>query len=344
VAFEKDLRIAVLGASGLLGKELLQVLETERFPVKELIALGSESSMGDGVWFNNDEVDVVNSVPVLSDLDLIFLCAPQEVSLALTREALQAGVPCVDLSGAVSGSSEVPLLYSGIEVSQDALHSPLMATPGGPALVWAPILSVLRERLGLRRASGTLLESAGGEGRKGVAALSGESLALFNQSDLPDPDLFGRALAFDCLSGEAGEADDSASTSSEVRLMNELNRLLGKEAGDPLPISVTAVRVPTFAGQGSSLAVELAPGTSLEDLRKVLSDAPGLSLYADEDEASAGPGPSLRDAAGREDVLLGRIRPDTSAEGSFLLWAVGDPIRLAAVNAVELAMERFLRE
>jgi aspartate-semialdehyde dehydrogenase len=339
VAFEKDLRIAVLGASGLLGSELLQVLETERFPVKELIALGSDSSMGDSLWFNNEEVDVVNSVPVLSDLDLIFLCAPPEVSLALTREALQAGVPCIDLSGAVSGSSEVPLLFSGIEVSKDALHSPLMATPGGPALVWAPILSVLCEKLGLRRVSGTLLESAGGEGRKGVAALSGESLALFNQSELPEPDVFGKALAFDCLTGETDEAGEPAHTSSEARLVSELNRLLGED----LRISVTAIRVPTFAGQGSALTVELEPGTSLEDLLKVLEDAPGLSLYANEAEAVV-PGPSLRDAAGRDEVILGRVRPDSSAEDSFLLWAVGDPIRLAAVNAVELAMERFLRE
>jgi aspartate-semialdehyde dehydrogenase len=343
VAFQKDLRIAVLGASGLLGTELLQVLEAERFPVKELFALGSDSSMGDSLWFNNEEVDVVNSVPVLSDLDLIFLCAPPEVSLALTREALQAGVPCVDLSGAVSGSSEVPLLYSGIEVSQEALHSPLMATPGGPALVWAPILSVLREKLGLRRVSGTLLESAGGEGRKGIAALSGESLALFNQSELPEPDLFGRALAFDCLTGESSEAGETANTSIEARLISELSRLLSKEPGDTLPVSVTAIRVPTFAGQGSALTVELAPTTRLEELVKVLADAPGLSLYANEADAVVS-GPSLRDAAGRDDVLLGRVRPDSSVEGSFLLWAVGDPIRLAAVNAVELAMERFLRE
>jgi aspartate-semialdehyde dehydrogenase len=200
-------------------------------------------------------------------------------------------------------------------------------------------LSALREKLGLRRVSGTLLESAGGEGRKGVAALSGESLALFNQSELPAPDVFGKALAFDCLTGEAGDAGEPAHTSNEARLVSELNRLLGED----LRISVTAIRVPTFAGQGSALTVELAPSTSLEDLLKVLEDAPGLSLYAKEAEAAV-PGPSLRDAAGRDDVILGRVRPDSSAEDSFLLWAVGDPIRLAAVNAVELAMERFLRE
>ncbi|MBW2712483.1 MAG: hypothetical protein JRC77_01895 [Deltaproteobacteria bacterium] len=338
MAFEKDLRIAVLGASGLLGTELLQVLETERFPVKELIALGRESAAGDSLWFGGEEIDILDRVPVLSDLDLIFLCAPPEVSLVLTREALQEGVPCIDLSGAVAGTSEVPLLYSGVEVSQEALHSPLMATPGGPALVWAPILSVLREKLGLRRVSGTLLESAGGEGRKGVAALSGESLALFNQSELPKPDLFGKALAFDCLPA-VGEVADSHENACEARLTNELKRLLGED----LTIAVSAVRVPTFAGQGSALTVELSPDTSLESLLAVLDEAPGLSLYAKEDEPSE-PGPSLRDAAGRDEVLLGRVRPDPSAEGSFLLWAVADPIRLAAVNAVELAMERFLRE
>lgn len=342
MALEKDLRVAVLGASGLLGTELLQVLETERFPVKELFALGRDSAAGDTLWFNGEEVDVLDRLPVLSDIDLIFLCAPREVSLKMTREALQEGVPCIDLSGAVAGTSEVPLLYSGIEVSQEALHSPLMVTPGGPTLVWAPILSVLREKLGLRRASGTLLESAGGEGRKGVAALSGESLALFNQSEMPKPDLFGKSLAFDCLPlarREAGEPGESIQDDCESRLINELGRLLG---GD-LAVSVTALRVPTFAGQGSALTVELADGTTVEDLLAVLQEAPGLSLYADEEEASE-PGPTMRDAAGRDEVLLGRVRVDASAANSFLLWAVADPIRLAAVNAVELAMERFLRD
>ncbi len=137
---------------------------------------------------------------------------------------------------------------------------------------------------------------------------------------------------YELLVGEAGENEVS---SIERAMMAELGRLLGEEVG----IGVTVVRVPAFAGQGGSLAVELAPDTSLEQLRSVIDEAPGLRLWDEEP-----PGPTLRDALGEGEVLVGRVRVDPSAPGSFLLWVAADPIRLAALNAVELAMERFMRE
>ncbi len=334
MSFERDLRVGIFGATGSLGRELLRVLEAEKFPLKTLVPLATQCSLGQDVEFRGDDIAVLSQVPPLEELDLLFLCAPAEASREMMQRALEAKLPCFDLSGSLAETVALPLLLSSIEPPEGALDAPVVASPSGQALVWGSVLYPLRQQLGLTRVVGTLLESAGEGGRRGLEALSTESLALFSQQEFPEELAFGKAIAFDChpLVGEVGKDEES---STERRLRIELGRLLGEEVG----IGVTAVRVPAFAGQGGSLAVELASDTTLEQLRAVIDEAPGLQLWDEEPQ-----GPTLRDALGEDDVLVGRLRKDPSTQGGFLLWVAADPIRLAALNAVELAMERFMRE
>jgi len=334
MSFERDLRVGVFGATGSLGRELLRVLEDEKFPVKKLVPLATEHSLGEDLNFRGEEISVLSQAPPLEELDLLFLCAPAEASREMMQRALEAKLPCFDLSGSLGETEALPLLLSSVDAPEGALDSPVVASPSGQALTWATLLYPLRQKLGLTRAVGTVLESAGQGGRQGLESLSTESIALFSQQELPEEPGFGKVIAFDChpVVGEVGENEMS---SIERSMTAELGRLLGEEVG----IGVTVVRVPAFAGQGGSLAIELAPDTSLEQLRSVIDEAPGLQLWEE------GPqGPTLRDALGESEVLVGRVRVDPSAPGSFLLWVAADPIRLAALNAVELAMERFMRE
>jgi len=333
MSFEHDLRVAVLGATGALGGELLRVLEEQPLPVRELLPLASEESFGEAVTFKGEELSVYSGYPDLTGVDVLFLCAPPEVWLEFVRQALEKAVFAIDLSGALADTSEVPLLLSCVESDAKAIKAPLIATPSSAALIWASILRPLQV-LGLRRAVGTVLESVGGSGREGLDALSGEALALFGQRELPEPGVFSKQIAFDCLPA-VGPVDDAGVSLLEQRLHTQLQRLLGNDLG----LGIHSVQVPTFAGQGLSLAVDLAPDVTLERLTAVLREAPGIELWQ-----SSELGPTLREALGSDDVLIGRLRPEPSTPGCFLLWAVGDPLRLCALNAVELALERFLRD
>jgi len=332
MSFQHDLRVAVLGATGALGSELLRVIEEQPLPVRELLPLASEESFGEVVTFKGDEVSVLTGFPDLTGVDLLFLCAPQEACMELVRHALEKAVFAVDLSGALADTHEVPLLLSCLESQAQAINAPLIATPSSAALIWASILRPL-QALGLRRAVGTVLESVGGSGREGLDALSGEALALFSQREMPEPMIFSKQIAFDCLPA-VGPVDDAGVSLLEQRLHAQLQRLLGTD----LALGIHSVQVPTFAGQGLSLAVDLDPEVTLERVEVVLREAPGISLWEPSEL-----GPTLREALGSEDVLVGRLRPAPSIPGGFLLWAVGDPLRLCALNAVELALERFLR-
>jgi aspartate-semialdehyde dehydrogenase len=170
-------------------------------------------------------------------------------------------------------------------------------------------------------------------GRHGIEALSTETIALLSQVEAPETDVFAAPVAFDCLPAEGGlDSDEPGATHFEVRLANEVRRLL-----DPAPqIAVTSVQVPTFVGEGSTLAIQTAAPVSVADALAALEKATGVELWDAGDGA-----PSTRDTAGRGEVLVGRVRRDPSHERGLLLWLATDGLRLAASEVVALAETRL---
>lgn len=327
----RGLRVAVAGATGALGSEVLAVLGERDFPVREVVAFGSEESDASDAEFLGEPVEIARDAAALRRADVLFLCAPPGPSLDLVRVALRESVPCLDLSGALAGSSDVPLLAADLGLDATALHSPVVAAPAGPALAWSLVLAPLAREVGLVRVVGTGLESASAGGRRGIESLSAETIALFNQQDVPEPTVFPQPIAFDCIPG-LGDVDENGITRHERDVTRDLHRLLG----EGVRIAVTTVRVPVFAGAAASLSIEteraIAPGSAVA----LLAKAPGLEAWADEL-----PGPPTRAVAGRDCVLFGRVRRDPSAERGLLLWLAADALRLAALNGVRLAEARF---
>jgi aspartate-semialdehyde dehydrogenase len=322
-------RVAVVGATGSLGSELIDVLEERRFPVGELHPIATDRSLGREVEFAGEIYAVETGVASFEGLDLVFLCAPAAASLDYAGMALRGRVPCIDLSGALVAQPDVGLLVADWLGPEMELDQPLVAGPSGPALALALVLRPLQEVAGLRRVVGTTLEAASVRGRGGIDALSGQSIALFNQQELPESEDGDGPVAFDCLPtigppGGAGETDH------EARLAAALERLLGR----PLPLAVTAVRVPTFSGDGISLRVETERSLSPEEACAALEKASGVEVWPD---AS---GPSTRTAVGRDAALVGRVR---EAAGGIQLWIAADGLRLAAGNGVKLAEARPFR-
>lgn len=323
------LRVAVVGATGALGAELLEQLRERRFPLQELRPIATDRSLGATVDWLGHEIPVATEPEGLAGLDLVFLCTPPDAALDWIRRALQAGVACVDFSGSVAGKPEVPLVNADEALDRGVLGAPLFAAPAPASLALARALAPIRAEAGLVRVSATLCEAASGAGRAGVDALQAETIALFNQEELPETGLEHR-LAFDCLPA-SGALDAAGESALEGRVAAELGRLL-----DPsLPRSITALRIPTFAGMGIHVALETerpcAPAACLERLGKTA----GVAHWA------AAEGPTTRDAIGEDDVLVGRVRRDPSAAHGLLLWLAFDPARLTVSNALRVAEARF---
>ncbi len=321
-------RIGIVGATGALGSELLEVLQASSIPVAEMVPIATDRSLGNDVDFQGESFSVETDGARLLGLDLIFLCAPPTSSLDYIRKALGEQVACIDLSGALSGSEDVPIRVAGYGSVTGEM--PLIAVPKGASLSWAMVLQPLVS-LGLERVVGTLLESASVRGRDGIEALYSESVALFGQTDAPEPDLFERPVAFDLLPG-LGDCDDEGFVPTERQLVNDLSQLLGSD----VQFAVTAVQVPVFVGQGTALTVDFARSVDVAEITQRLEKAPGVDLWT-----PGQPGPTSRNLAGRDRVVVGRIRSDPSAMRSIQLWFAADPLRLAASHAVQLATLRL---
>jgi len=328
---KRALRVAVAGATGTLGGELLSVLDARHFPLGELVPLATQRSAGDAIEFRGEVYDVCTDAARLRGVDLAFLCTPAGGSLELARRALHDCVPCVDLSGCLSSNPEVPLLVADLDPSPEALQQPILSSPATPALAWAIVLHPLDRAAGLRRVVATSVHSASSGGRLGIESLSSETIALFNQQDPPEPTVFGQPVAFDCVPS-TGDLEPGGATSLEAALTRDLQRMLGAQVG----IAATALRVPTFSGDGAALALEFERGLTPDDARSALAKAPGVELWE-----GITPGPPTRATTGRDSVLVGRVRGDLTKEHGLLLWLAADSVRLAATNAVRLAEARF---
>ncbi|MGE4649594.1 MAG: Asd/ArgC dimerization domain-containing protein [Myxococcota bacterium] len=320
------LSIGVYGATGALGSELLAALGDPALQVGSLRAIATDASLGRDVEFQGESIPVETETRGLVGLDLVFCCAPAEASMLCVREALRAEVSCIDCSGAMAGSPEVPLRVAAVgePIPETA---PLLAAPADAALAWAPVLAALQAESALSRLSGTALEGASAGGRKGIDALYRGSLALFNQEDLPEDESIGHRLAFDCLPG-IGPRGEAGGSERERALVGGLRRLLGAE----FSMSVASVQVPVFLGHAAHLVVEGEGDWDAERIADCLARAPGVDVWGGGAE-----GPTLRAAAGHERVIVGRIQVEVENPRSLQLWLVGDLLRLAARNAVELA-------
>ena len=317
--------VALVGATGVLGREVLEVLGARVPGVGELRCRAGGRSLGEEGEFRGDPVPVDEGIPAPSDLrgvDLVILCAPAEVSREAARAALRAEVPCIDCSGALAGEPEVPLLGPELFGGGKVPAGPALAVAPGPALCLAVAAAPLRDAAGLEGLAAVVLEPASAAGREAVDRLSLESIALFNQAELEEPgnpDAAGGA--FDCRPVGGGGS-------------GEVGRLLARLLGGELPSHVERIRVPTFHGTGAAVSVSTVRPLDPEGAAAALRGAPGVELVT-------GSAPGTRDAAGCESVRVARLRADPSRPRGLAFWLTADALRLAALLAVRAAEARL---
>jgi aspartate-semialdehyde dehydrogenase len=313
-----------------LGSEVLAVLSESSLAIGELLPVATERSLGQEIEFRGKSTPVETELPELEDLDLLFLCAPAAASLDLARRAIRAELCCVDASGALAAQPDLPLSVAGLAPSLPD-DSPLVVAPPGSTLAWALPLAALAARVELESVVGVAVEAASRGGRRGIESLYQESIAIFNQEELPAPETFGRPVAFDCIPA-LGEVGSGGATAEEELLERSVARVLGGE----VRVGATLIQVPAFVGFGASLAIETRRPMDPKEALEALATAPGIELWRGEASDQ-----TLRAAAGRDVVLVGRVRRDPSRASGLLLWLASDVLRLAASNAVQLAIARL---
>jgi aspartate-semialdehyde dehydrogenase len=317
--------VAVLGATGAVGREILEVLGERRFPLAELRAFASTDGGMPSVEFRGEEIAVeAISEARVAGADVVFCAAPGALAPLLPALAA-AGARLVDLSGELELDPSVPLALPG---QAPAPARPWLAVPRGVVSGLACVLVPLHREGGLERVTVVSLESALGAGREGPDELLAGSIELLGgmSGDLEASTVFPSPLAFDCLPlvGDLLEGGDS---SEERRLGHVLRRALAAPA---LAVECTRVRVPIFTGSLACVHVVLARDLAPERARDLLAKEPAVEVLAGDEL------PTPRGAAGRDRVRLGRLRGGPGARLAFVL-AQDDLRRGAAVVAVEAA-------
>lgn len=317
---DRTLRVAVVGATGLVGNEIVSLLAERSFPVGELLLFASERSQGEAVEFVDETIRVRGIERPMPGMDVGFLCATPEVSSELGQEMAGAGALVIDLA---PGPGPWVLSASEVRDSPDR-SSRVVRLPDPMARMIAVPLIALRALSEPRRVVATLLASASTFGRKSVDRLVKETTALLNfqeREEWPDSEYAFRCLPLD--------------TAISTRVEAQLGALLGEE----LLRTTSVVRVPAFHGQAVSVSVELSGPVDIETVRKVLRGSPSLLVA----EPGAGPASTL-DAVGADGILVTGLRHSQREPQWLHLWALGDNVRQgAALAAVSLAEGVLLR-
>ncbi|MGM0397142.1 MAG: aspartate-semialdehyde dehydrogenase [Bacillota bacterium] len=317
----KKFNIAVVGATGLVGRTILQVLQERQFPVANLIPMASERSEGDLVEFNGKEYKVIKvSEDAFNEgIDIAFFAAGGAVSEKFAPIAAEKGILVVDNSSVFRMNDEVPLVVPEVNPEDVMNNKGIIANPNCSTIQCMLPLKALQDEYGIKRVVYSSYQSVSGSGTKGLRDLD-EGLSEF----YPHP-IKGNVLPHIDVFLENGY------TKEEMKMIQETRKILHD---DGMKITATTVRVPVRFAHSVSANVELENEFDLEKVRKIISDFPGVIL---KDAPEKGEYPIPQDAEGRDEVYVGRIRRDFSQDNGLNLWIVADNIRKgAATNAVQI--------
>jgi aspartate-semialdehyde dehydrogenase len=334
-------RVGVLGATGLVGTTIIELLAARGFPVAELRPLASERSAGKTIEFGSKVLTVqAVSDESIQGLDLVLSSAGGSVSAEWTPKLVEAGATVVDNTSYWRMHDDVPLVVS--EVNPDALegHKGIVANPNCSTMQMVVALKPLYDAAGIERLVISTYQAVSGTGKAAIDELRAQARAVVGGYDVPEPQIYPHQIAFNVLAqaGSFPEGDDH--TDEERKLINETRKILGD---DEIRVSATCIRVPVETGHSEAVNVETREPLDPERARELLAAAPGVTVV---DDPAAGRYPMAIDAAGRDDVFVGRIRRDPGNERALDIWVVSDNLRKgAATNTVqlgELLIERGL--
>jgi len=324
--------IAIVGATGLVGTQIIECLEECDFPVATLRLLARGKGIGEVLAFKGNTLLVEELTSAsFAGIDIAFFTSGRECSLEFCPVAVKAGAVCIDISSAWRMDEQVPLVVP--EVNPEAIagyrSKGIIANPNCSTIQMLVALKPLHDYAPIKRIVVSTYQSVSGTGKKAVAELERQTRRLLQ--GLPvEPNVYPYQIAFNCLP-QIDAFGDTGYTREEMKLINETRKIMAAD----IRVTATAVRVPVFFGHAEAVNIETARKISAVKARELLKKAPGCQLA---DDVANQVYPTSIIAAGFDQVFVGRIREDESIENGLNLWVVADNIRKgAATNAVQIA-------
>lgn len=332
---KSEYTVAVVGATGAVGTEMIQILEERKFPVKELIPLASDRSEGLTVEFQEKEIPVrVLKPDSFSGVDVALFSAGAGISKEYGPVAVQAGAVVIDNSSAWRMDPNVPLVVP--EVNAYALngHKGLIANPNCSTIQMVVALKPLHDAARIKRIVVTTFQSVSGTGKDAMEELSQQTRQLLSFGDVKS-EVYPHQIAFNCLP-HIDEFLATGYTKEEMKMVHETRKIMNDSS---IQVTATTVRVPVFVCHAESVNIETENKLTVTEARALMAAAPGIQVY-DDPERKLYPLPI--DVAGTDAVYVGRIREDESIPKGLNLWVVADNLRKgAALNAVQIAEAIF---
>jgi aspartate-semialdehyde dehydrogenase len=323
--------VAVVGATGAVGNEMVEVLKQRNFPIKNLRLLASANSVDKVVTFKGKDYPVeVLSENSFEGMEIALFSAGAERSKIFAPHAVRAGAVVIDNSSAFRMDPDVPLVVPEVNAHAIRRHKGIIANPNCSTIQMVVALFPLHKRAKIKRIVVSTYQSVSGAGQKGIDELNEQVRALYSFKKV-EKKAFVHQIAFNCLPQIDVFAPDGY-TKEELKMIFETRKIM--EAPEIL-VSPTAVRVPVFSSHSESVNVEFENDLSPEEAKEIIRTAPGCKL---EDDPANSVYPMALNAAGQDEVFVGRIRRDDTVKHGLNMWIVSDNIRKgAALNAVQIA-------
>ncbi len=337
----KRFNVAVAGATGAVGNQMIACLEEMNFPVKAIRLLASPRSAGRRLRFRGDLLAVEELTDAsFAGMDIALFSAGGAASQTFAPAAARAGCVVIDNSSAWRMDPQVPLVVPEVNphAAAEYRRKGIIANPNCSTIQMVVALNPIHRRFGIRRIVVSTYQSVSGTGKKAIDELFNQTRAMINFLDV-ETRVYPHRIAFNCLP-HIDAFLDNGYTKEEMKMVNETRKILE----DPkIGVTATTVRVPVFCGHSESVNVETREHASADEVRALLSKAPGITVV---DDPANNRYPLAIEAAGRDSTFVGRIRQDESIPNGINLWIVADNIRKgAATNAVQIAQvlaERYL--
>ena len=325
-------RVGVLGATGLVGTTILELLAARGFPVAEVVPLASARSAGRQIEWNGEALTVLEvGEDSIQGLDLVLSSAGGSVSAEWAPRIVEAGAVVVDNTSYFRMRDDVPLVVS--EVNPEALedHGGIVANPNCSTMQMVVALKPLHDAAGIERLVVSTYQAVSGTGKAAIDELLEQSHAILHGQE-PRASVYPHQIAFNPLAQAGSFAPGDDHTDEERKLINETRKIL---SAPEIEVSATCVRVPVVTGHSEAVNVQTREPLSADRARELLAAAPGVTVV---DDPASSRFPMAIEAAGRDDVVVGRIREDASHPSTLDMWIVADNLRKgAATNAVQLA-------
>jgi len=333
----KQFRVAIVGATGLVGQEFIKVLEQCQFPMASIRLLASDRSVGRKLKVNDQEIDVGETTAgSFRDIDIALFSAGADISRHFSPLAARAGATVVDNSSAFRMDPDVPLVVPEVNPEDIQDHKGIIANPNCSTIQLVVALYPLHKVNPIKRLTVSTYQAVSGTGTAAVEELSAQSRAVLEGGEVT-PEVYPYQIGFNVLP-EIDVFLDNGYTKEEWKMVEETHKIM--HAPD-IAISATCVRVPVYVGHSEVVQAEFTHPISVEEARHILTQAPGVKVM-DDPAARLYPYPAM--AAGRDEVFVGRIRQDASHTNGLVLWIVSDNLRKgAALNTVQIAEEVLRR-